>query len=113
MSGRKSRRKGAAGEREAAQALTEATGKAWRRGLGQARKGGAEIPDLICEEAPALHVEVKRGKRPSLWAAREQAQADCAVSGRTPMVLARKDRDSWVVLCDLEQLRILARMLFL
>ena len=51
VSGRKSRRKGAAGEREAAMALTEATGKEWRRGLGQARKGGAEIPDLICEEA--------------------------------------------------------------
>lgn len=111
MSGKKSRRKGAAGEREAAAALTEATGLQWSRGLGQARKGGAEIPDLVCEQAPSVHVEVKRGKRPSLWAARAQAQADCAVSGRTPMVLARKDRDSWVVLCDLEHLRLLARLL--
>ena len=111
MGGKKSRRKGASGEREAAQALTEATGKEWRRGLGQARKGGAEIPDVICDELPDVHVEVKRGKRPSLWAARTQAQADCAESGRTPIVMARKDRDRWVLLCDLEDLRLLARLL--
>ena len=112
MGGKRSRRKGAQGEREAAAALADVTGLDWKRGLGQARKGGAEIPDLICAEAPDIHVEVKRGKRPSLWAAREQAQTDCKASGRTPMVMARKDRDNWVVLCDLEHLRLLARLLF-
>ena len=111
MSGKRSRRKGAAGEREAAAALTEATGRTFTRGLGQARRGGAEVPDVVCETLPQLHVEVKRGKRPSLWAAREQARNDCAVSGRVPLVLARRDRDRWVVLIDLDDLDVLRELL--
>jgi Holliday junction resolvase len=111
VSGKRSRRKGAAGEREAAAALTEATGRTFTRGLGQARRGGAEVPDVVCESVPRLHVEVKRGKRPSLWAAREQAMADCKASGRTPIVLARRDRDRWVVLLDLDDLDVLRELL--
>jgi hypothetical protein len=69
------------------------------------------VPDVVCEELPHLHVEVKRGKRPSLWAAREQARQDCDKSGRVPIVLARRDRDRWVVMVDLDDLAVLRELL--
>lgn len=103
MSGRRSKRKGASGEREAAEQLTALTGRQWSRGLGQARRGGSEVADVECETPCAVHVEVKRGKRIPLWAARDQARAD-ASDGEVPVVLARRDRDAWVVLVDLDDL---------
>lgn len=105
--GKASRDKGARGEREAAEKLTEVTGLPWRRSLVQTRMGGAEAPDVVCDELPGLHCEVKRGKRINLWAALEQAKRD-ADGKRVPFVLARKDRGKWVVLVELDDLGWLA-----
>lgn len=105
------RRKGASGEREAADVLSEATGWVWRRIIGQTRFGGSEAPDIDCDDLPGTHCEVKRGKAVSLWAALRQATDD-AGAGRIPWVLARLDRGEWVVVVRLADLLPLARRLW-
>jgi hypothetical protein len=105
------RRKGASGEREAADVLSEATGRLWSRSIGQTRRGGSEAPDVYCDDIPGLHCEVKRGKAISLWAALRQATDD-AGADRLPWVLARLDRGEWVVVVRLRDLRDLARRLW-
>lgn len=107
--GASQRRKGQAGEREAADVLSELTGRMWRRSLVQSRIGGKEAPDIHCDDLPGLHCEVKRGKRISLYAALRQAIDDSGA--RTPFVLARQDREEWVVLVRLDDLLSLARAL--
>jgi len=102
VSGQRSRRKGRTGELEACRALAELTGQDWRRSAAQSQRGGRGVPDVLCDTAPELHVEVKRGKAPSLWAAREQARGDAVDA--VPVVLARRDRDRWVVLVELDDL---------
>ncbi len=96
-SGRGSRRKGAAGEREAAKALTEWTGCQWRRGIRQSRGGGKEGPDVECDAYPELHVEVKRQKRPNAMAALRQAVDDLADGRTVPVAMTRADGGAWVV----------------
>lgn len=111
MSGRRSRQKGARGEREAAAVLGEVTGHEWRRSASQAQAGARE-PDVVSDAIPGEGPEVKRGKRVSLWAALRQATEDSAQHGRIPWVLAREDRGEWVVLVRLSDLRALARLLW-
>ena len=65
--GSMSRRKGAAGEREAAAALNEVFGTRFHR--GRQYHGGPDSPDLA-GDMPGLHVEVKRVERLSLYRAR-------------------------------------------
>lgn len=61
-----------------------------RRGLCQSRGGGAESADVV---VPFFHVECKRGKRPNIPAAIEQAIADCAGGDHLwPLVVSRADR---------------------
>lgn len=105
------RRKGANGEREAADELSDATGMLWRRTIGQTRMGGCEAPDIHCDDLPGLHCEVKRGKAIRLWAALKQAIAD-AKPGAVPFVLARLDRGEWVVVVRVRDLRELVRRLW-
>lgn len=111
--GASQRRKGAVGEREAADALYEATGMAWRRTAPlQTHGGGRDRPDIDCDDTPApgLHTEVKRGRRVGIRAALRQAEGDCGA--RVPWVLWRDDRDEWTVTVRLRHLRQLARLLW-
>ena len=64
--GRMSKRKGAAGEREAAAHLNQVLGTHLHR--GRQYHGGPESPDLA-GDLPGLHLEVKRCERISLYPA--------------------------------------------
>ena len=102
--GRSPKRKGNRGEREAAQELTRLTGRPWRRGLKQTRGGGQEDPDVTCEETPALHPEVKRGKTVQWNRAMKQALRDANGSDRLPFVMGRADHGRWMVMVHLDDL---------
>lgn len=107
--GKSQRSKGQRGERELAAKLRDLTGFSWKRGY-QVRGGGKEAPDVLAEEVPGLHVEAKIGKSPRLWGALKQAKADCGE--RLPCVIARRDRERWVVLVELDRLQELADLLW-
>lgn len=93
--GKLSRRKGHAFEREIAAELREMGFNA-KRGLSQARGGGAEEADVV--GLPGFHLECKRGKKPNPRAALSQAIED-AKPGETPVAVVRDDRsDAFVVL---------------
>lgn len=95
--GASQRRKGAAFEREVAHAF-EAAGVPARRGIGQARGGGAEVPDV---EVDHLHVECKVGARPDPWGALKQAQADMRADV-WPVAVCKRDRHEAIVAMRLE-----------
>lgn len=115
-SGRRSREKGARGEREAAGFLSQWFSTA-RRGFSQTR-GGAEAPDV--DGVPGLFVEVKRLKAPQAcgWLNHAQHDLDTLRSqpltpeliiagyqprrGDVPIVLMRGDKDRFVVAIDAE-----------
>lgn len=81
--GARSRRKGAAYERELANRWRDSG--LWpeaRRGVGQARSGG-EVPDV---DGTPFWIEAKCQARPNVYAALEQAEE--ATDGRTPIVVA-------------------------
>lgn len=88
--GAMSRRKGAAGEREALRALGEELGVMLTRNLQQTREGGAD-----CLVLKGFAIEIKRQERlsrPAWWAqACEQAERACV----EPMVLYRRSRQPW------------------
>ena len=90
--GRGQRLKGAKFERDVADAF-KARGIPARRGLGQARGGGAEVPDVDVE---LVHVECKVGARPDPWAALKQAEADMRPDV-WPVAVVRRDRHEAVV----------------
>lgn len=99
------KRKGTAGEREAAHAWTDATGLPCRR--SQQYAGGHDNPDLLVSGG-LLHPEVKRLRRIAILNALRQAEADAAV-GAIPFGLIREDGDTaWAVLVRLDQLVALA-----
>lgn len=86
--GARSQRKGASGEREFAQLVSEALGvQAQRYGYMQ-RRGGHVRPDIDWPESP-FWVECKRAVKVNYRAALEQAQAACGE--RIPVVLGRDD----------------------
>lgn len=93
-SGRGSRTKGQAGEREAAAFLAEQGFPEARRGLGQARGGGKEVAD--CINIGPLHVEVKRVEKLNVVDAVKQAERD-AGEGKKPIVLHRRNNHPWLV----------------
>lgn len=108
MSGRSSRNKGARGELEACEYLAETLGGTWTRVGSAQRRQGAKLPDIHSDDWPDLHVEVKRGKRNlNLWGALEQAKRDSAGTGRVPVVLARRDREHWVLMAEAADLVML------
>lgn len=110
--GKRSRTKGAVGEREAARLLSRVTGRSWQRTAGQYRSGG-DLPDIEPDgwqpETP-LWVEVKRGKRTSPKAALAQAIDACA--GHVPVALTRDDRGEWLITFELSHfVRVVAGLL--
>lgn len=100
MSGKRSRNKGATGERECVHFWKDV----WpdvRRNLSQTREGGY---DLL---GTPYTIEVKRGKRPNVWAAYEQASKAMGEEALPPLVLARKDHGEWMAFMEAKELKLL------
>ena len=93
--GKRSRDKGARGEREVAAILRAAGYDAHR---GAQHKGGPESPDV--DGLPGVHIEVKRTERLSLYDALSQAKRDAG--GKLPVVIHRRNESEWVVIQPLE-----------
>ena len=98
--GSMSKRKGAAGEREAAEKLNEVLGTQFHR--GRQYHGGPESPDLT-GDLPGLHLEVKRCERLRLYEALAQARRDASVT-QVPAVMHRANQKPWVIVVDVEHL---------
>jgi Holliday junction resolvase len=107
--GRKSKVKGAAGEREAAEALREHLGIDAHR--GRQYSGGPNSPDVI-HSLPGVNIEVKRVEKFSLYKALEQSRGDCG-EGVIPIVLHRQNHQPWVVVVELKDLPFLAHQLYM
>jgi len=106
MSGRKSKRKGAVGERELAAELTWVFNIDAHR--GRQYHGGPGTPDVVAE-IPGVHIECKRCEKLNLYNALEQARKDAP--GDVPIVAHRKNRKDWVVITGLYDLPDLVRRL--
>jgi hypothetical protein len=98
--GSMSKRKGAAGEREAAEKLNEVLVTRFHR--GRQYHGGPESPDLT-GDLPGLHLEVKRCERLRLYEALAQARRDASVT-QVPAVMHRANQKPWVIVVDVEHL---------
>lgn len=107
MSGRMSRNKGKAGERELAKKLEELFGVPCRRGQ---QYSGVEGKDVI--GPPGLHCECKRTETLSLYPAMQQATRDAA-DDEIPVVFHRRNGKPWLAIVPLDQLPALANKLFL
>lgn len=88
-----SRRKGKTGELEFVHLLGSYGYKARR---GQQFKGTPDSPDIICEDIPHIHFEVKRTERFQLYKFLDQAAADCSPD-QIPVVAHRQSRQDWVI----------------
>jgi len=87
-----SREKGKRGERQWRDEL-RAEGYAARR--GQQFSGSADSPDVISEDLPWVHFEVKAVERLNIEDAMDQARRDCG--GRVPVVAHRRSFRPWLV----------------
>lgn len=95
-----SRDKGKRGEREFAEVL-RAHGFTARRGVQY--QGGPESPDVVCDELPHIHFEVKRAERLELDAALLQAECE-AKPWQLAIVVHRKNRTNWCAILPFEHL---------
>jgi hypothetical protein len=98
-----SRTKGKRGELEAAKAWTAAVGGEARR--GQQFCGGADSPDVVCEQH--VHLEVKRTERGNPYHWIDQAVADAGE--KVPVVLHRRNGREWLLVVRLTDVRGLAQ----
>lgn len=90
--GRKSRRKGASGERELARILRSEGFDDARRGQQYSGIGQADVIGLA-----GVHIEVKRTEALRLYDALDQSIRD-ANDGELPVVIHRKNGCRWVVI---------------
>ena len=91
-----SREKGKIGERLWRDQLKAAGFTNSRR--GQQFSGSEDSPDVICDDLPHLHFEVKYTQRPNIEAALIQARGDCG--DKTPVVASYRTggkMKEWVV----------------
>jgi len=96
MSGRSSRVKGAAAERELFALLNSLLGRdAFKRNLTQTRSGGADHED---GDLP-IALEVKRQEKLNIGTWLKQAREQAA--GRIPALAYRQSREEWTVLVEL------------
>lgn len=95
-----SKQKGKRGELQFALALRDAGYKSARR--GQQYSGGSESADVVCEELPHLHFEVKRSETVHLEKWMQQAIEDAGDSGKMPVVVHRKNMTEWVAILRFE-----------
>lgn len=101
MSGRKSKNKGAVGERELAQ-LFKAHGFDAQRGIQF--QGGQDSPD-VKTEIGWLHIECKRCEALSVYKAMEQAINDAGLD-QIPSVFHRRNNKPWLVVMSAEDFLI-------
>ncbi len=106
--GRKSREKGASGERELARELSRLLGVEARRGCQY--HGGPRTPHLALDIAH-LHIEFKRSERLRLYEALEQANGDAGE--KVPVVAHRQNHKPWVAIVRLDDLPRLAVQIYL
>ena len=104
MSGARSRRKGAVGERELSRLLTDEGFPATR---GAQHRGGPGSPDVLCPSLPGIHFEAKRCERLDLLGAIEQARSEAG--GRLPVVAHRRNGCEWVAILPLADLLAIVR----
>jgi len=97
-----SRQKGARGERELAQVLSEF---GWPARRGQQRSG-VDQADVI-DGPPGVHFECKRVETLNVWSAYEQACRD-APAEHMPVVAMRRNKSPWLAVVDL---RVFLRLL--
>lgn len=96
MSGKKSRNKGKAGERELAKRLRDL---GWDARRGQQYSGATGEADVI--GLPGIHIECKRVEALHLWDALAQSKSD-AREGELPVVMHRRNNCDWVVIQPLD-----------
>lgn len=92
MSGRKSRNKGRAGEREFLNLLGDILGTRIDRNLQQSDNGGA---DCLCVEGWAIEIKrVESSQFPTWW---RQAERQAAIAQCKPALAWRRNRQPWRV----------------
>lgn len=97
MSGRKSRNKGANGEREVCKILSDVWPEV-SRNLTQTRDGGHDILGT------PYTVEVKSQKRPSVYAAWRQCLAAAETTKKEPLVITKETGSGqWLVTMRIEE----------
>lgn len=102
-----SRAKGARGERELAHELTRILGcKALR---GQQFSGSPDSPDVVTN-LNGLHIECKRVETFNLYKSLRQAIKD-AGDTEIPCVIHKKNREDWVVVVRLTDLKRFAEII--
>ena len=106
--GRKSRDKGASGERELARELSRLLGVEARRGCQY--HGGPGSPDVAADISD-VHIECKRTERFRLYEALEQAIADAGE--KVPIVAHRQNHKPWIAVVRLDDLPRLAVQIYL
>ena len=92
-----SKRKGAVGEREAAHFLTN-LGFNVRRTSQVCGQDSADI-----EGIDGLHIEVKRQEKTSIEQWMQQSERDAGYTGGIPIVLHRRNRETWKVTIRAEE----------
>ena len=98
------RRKGAAGELEAAKALNDVLPHAQAR-RAQQYAGHYTAADLHCEGLPGLQIEVKRRQSMNLHKVMSESLANCT-EDQTPVILHRKDNEEWLLTIRLQDLPV-------
>ena len=106
--GRKSRDKGASGERELAHELSRLFGIEARRGCQF--HGGPGSPDVTAD-IPDVHIECKRTERLRLYEALQQAIVDAGE--KVPIVVHRQNHKPWLLIARLDDLPRLAVQIYL
>ena len=99
MTGKTSRNKGARGEREFAEMLSNELGQVVKRKLGQARDGGDDI------QVGRYRIEVKRREKLAIEAWCKQVEAACTTAAEigddgqvredVPVVVFRRNGEPW------------------
>ena len=92
MSGKRSRNKGARGEREFLGKLGDELGEVLTRNLQQTREGGGD-----CLQVKGWAIEVKRQERLSRGAWWRQAVEQAEKAGVQPMLAYRRNNEEWRV----------------
>ena len=97
--GKGARKKGHDFEREVAHLLTEETGIPFKRGLGQARAGGSEYPDVHSPLLENVHIECKRQVRCNIKEAIRQGKGDIksSLKDKSLVVITKDDREEMLV----------------
>ena len=97
-----SRRKGSAGEREAAHALNAVLPHAKAR-RAQQYAGHETAADLVCEGLDGVMIEVKRRQSMNIHKVMAESLAHCT-DAMLPVILHRKDNEEWLLTIRLEDL---------